>query len=420
MQFLTAYPFWLTTFSTFAPHLFFPVEIQLKSIEKPTPTPISLSSKRKLRVVVSLFFFCQGLVFSTWASRIPDIKNTLHLSDGNLGSILLALPLGQMTMMLFSGQIVTHFSSKKVLSVAVLFYAFGLTNMALASNAWQVAAALYFFGAVGNLCNISVNTQGLNIEKLYGKSIMSSFHGIWSTAGVTGALIGFVMIHFHIPPYTHFWIMALVAWANVMLNAKKLSSDEPHTGNVKKKIFMKPEKVLVQLGIIGFCCMAAEGAMFDWSGVYFRDVVKAKGALAIAGYASFMTMMATGRLLGDKIISRIGRKQTLQISGMLIFLGLLLAVAFPYLIPSIIGFMMVGLGVSTIVPSVYSLAGTKASVPPSIALAMVSSVSYLGFLIGPPVIGYIAEVAGLRGSYTLIACLGILITLWIPRLKLFH
>ena len=397
------------------------MEPQLQSLEITTEnqTP-SYSPKQKLRLVVSAFFFFQGLSFATWASRIPDIKNALHLTDGALGSILLALPLGQMTMMLFSGQIVTHFSSKKVLTFAVILYSFGLTNMGLTQEPWQLAVALYFFGLSGNLCNISVNTQGLNVERLYGKSIMSSFHGVWSAAGVAGALIGFVMVHFQVSVYHHFWIVALIAWANVLFNAKKLSLDAPHTHTVKKKIFMKPERVLVQLGIIGFCCMAAEGAMFDWSGVYFRDVVKAKGALSIAGYASFMLMMASGRFLGDRVISSIGRKQTIQISGMLICFGLLLAVVFPYLIPSLIGFMMVGLGVSTIVPSVYSLAGTKASVPPSIALAMVSSVSYLGFLIGPPMIGYIAEIAGLRGSYAVIACMGVFISLFVSKLKLFH
>lgn len=397
------------------------MEPQLQSLEITTEnqTP-SYAPKQKLRLVVSAFFFFQGLSFATWASRIPDIKNALHLTDGALGSILLALPLGQMTMMLFSGQIVTHFSSKKVLMFAVILYSFGLTNMGLTQEPWQLAVALYFFGLSGNLCNISVNTQGLNVERLYGKSIMSSFHGVWSAAGVTGALIGFVMVHFQVSVYHHFWIVALIAWANVLFNAKKLSLDAPHTHTVKKKIFMKPERVLVQLGIIGFCCMAAEGAMFDWSGVYFRDVVKAKGALSIAGYASFMLMMASGRFLGDRVISSIGRKQTIQISGMLICFGLLLAVVFPYLIPSLIGFMMVGLGVSTIVPSVYSLAGTKASVPPSIALAMVSSVSYLGFLIGPPMIGYIAEIAGLRGSYAVIACMGVFISLFVSKLKLFH
>lgn len=397
------------------------MDSQLQSLEQTTASQTSfLYPVRKLRLTVSAFFFFHGLVFSTWASRIPDIKRALQLSDGNLGSILLMLPLGQLSMMPFSGQIVTHFSSRKILSIAVVLYSFGLTNIGLASEPWQLALALYFFGLAGNLCNISINTQGLNTQKVYGKHIMSSFHGVWSTAGVAGALLGLVMMHYHVPVYYHYWGVTLLAWANVAVNSKKLSDDAPHTTKTQTTLFQKPEPILLQLGIIGFCCMAAEGAMFDWSGIYFRDVVKAKGALIITGYALFMAMMACGRLLGDKIISRIGQKQTLQISGVLISIGLLTAVVFPYLTPSIIGFMAVGLGVSTIVPTIFSLAGTKASVPPSIALAMVSSVSYLGFLAGPPIIGYIAEITGLRGSYSVIACLGLLISLWVPKLKVFQ
>jgi len=166
--------------------------------------------------------------------------------------------------------------------------------------------------------------------------------------------------------------------------------------------------------------MATEGAMFDWSGVYFKDVVLAPQSLVVLGYASFMIMMSIGRFIGDAVILNIGRKRTMQFSGIIISCGMALSVLFPYMVTATIGFMMVGLGVSTNIPSVYSVAGRNEKVPPGIALAMVSSVSYLGFLMGPPLIGYISALSSLRYSYALIGCFGLLISYLVTRIKAVH
>lgn len=176
---------------------------------------------------------------------------------------------------------------------------------------------------------------------------------------------------------------------------------------------------MVQLGIIGFFSMATEGAMFDWSGVYFKDIVGAPENLIIVGYASFMVMMAIGRFIGDWVISRIGRKGTLQISGILMFIGMILSVIFPDFWVCTAAFMLVGIGVACNVPTVYSLAGQNKKIPSGVALAMVSSVSYLGFLMGPPMIGYIAELLNLRYSFGLIAFFGLFMLIMSSRLSLF-
>ena len=210
-------------------------------------------------------------------------------------------------------------------------------------------------------------------------------------------------------------ILWVIVWVNHPFLVKGKSGanrDEP-----KRKFFSRPDSILLQLGIIGFCSMASEGAMFDWSGVYFKDVVKVPSSLVILGYTSFMIMMASGRFLADYIISKIGRKKLLQISGVMISAGLFTSVLFPYLIPCIIAFMMVGLGVSSVVPTVYSAAGRHSKVPAGIALATVASVSFLGFLMGPPLIGYISETAGLRYSFAVIGVFGIGITLLVSRIK---
>ncbi|WP_134089141.1 MFS transporter [Olivibacter sp. XZL3] len=375
------------------------------------------NNRDRVRLAVSLFYFCQGLAFASWASRIPDIKASLHLSDGQLGSLLFALPLGQLATMVLSGTLVTKFGSKKVLIAAAALYVVALTNLGLATKGWHLGAALFLFGIIGNMCNIAVNTQGVAAENLFDKPIMSSFHGAWSIAGFTGALIGLLMINLHIAPYLHFWIIAGLVWISILINNKYLVAGVGPVSTAKRKLFSKPEGALLQLGVIGFCSMATEGAMFDWSGVYFKDIVKAPQALVPLGYASFMVMMAAGRFIGDKLIARLGRKTVLQVSGVFISTGMFLAVLFPYIITAVIAFMLVGLGVATVVPTVYSVAGRNAKVAPGIALAMVSSVSYLGFLMGPPLIGYIAELASLRYSYAVIGVFGLVISMLVAKIS---
>jgi MFS family permease len=376
-------------------------------------------NKKRARLAVSLVYFSMGLSFASWASRIPDIKTSLQLSDGTLGSILLALPVGQFLMMPFSGKLVTHFGSHNVLKFALPAYTFALSSIGLVQTGWQLAMALFLFGVFGNMCNISVNTQGVAAERLYGRPIMASFHGGWSLAGFTGAIIGFLMINLKVEPIWHFVLIIAIVWIIVKINYPYLLRSEADRKKYepRRKFFMKPDGILLQLGIIGFFSMASEGAMFDWSGVYFKDVVKAPESLVILGYTSFMIMMATGRFVADYMISKIGRKLLMQICGVMISGGLFISVIFPYLIASTIAFMMVGLGVSSIVPTVYSTAGKHPRIPPGIALATVSSVSFLGFLLGPPLIGFIAEAASLRHSYAVIGIFGIGITLLVSRVK---
>ncbi|TDG37948.1 MFS transporter [Pedobacter changchengzhani] len=373
-------------------------------------------SPNRIRVAVSLFYFGQGIAFASWASRIPDIKHSLNLSDGQLGSILLALPAGQLLTMFFSGRLVTRFGSKRILTITAPLYVLALSNLGLATAPWHLTVFLFLFGVIGNMCNISVNTQGAEAEKLFGRPIMTSFHGAWSIAGFTGALVGLLMMNLHVIPYYHFWFIVVLIWINVFFNHKYLV---PGKGAVRERSrkFVMPDSSLLQLGIIGFCSMATEGAMFDWSGVYFKEIVKAPASLVILGYASFMVMMATGRFVGDKIIAKLGRRRTIQFSGLIISSGMFLSVLFPHIITATLGFMLVGIGVASIVPSLYSIAGKHNKVAPGIAITIVSGVSYFGFLLGPPLIGGISQLSSLQYSYGVIGCFGLLISFLVVKIK---
>jgi MFS family permease len=374
----------------------------------------------RIRFAVGMFYFGMGLSFATWASRIPDIKTALHLTEGDLGSILFALPMGQLIIMPFSGKMVTKFGSHRILIFSLIMYVLCLANLGLATTALQLSLGLFMFGLFGNLANIAVNTQGVYTEVLFRKTIMSSFHGMWSFAGFTGALVGLGMLALDLTPFHHFLIVGGVVLLMVAFNFKflvKAKEKLKHKTAEKKKLFAKPDTALIWLGVIGFCSMASEGVMFDWSGVYFKEIVKAPGPLVILGYTSFMIMMASGRFLGDGLINKFGRERVMQISGIMISAGLFTAVFLPYIIPCTIAFMAVGLGVATIVPTVYSMAGKNPTVPPGEALTIVSSVSFLGFLMGPPVIGHIAQNFGLQFSFAFIGIFGVLIAFMVSKIR---
>ncbi|MEN9599285.1 MAG: hypothetical protein RL596_1604 [Bacteroidota bacterium] len=356
------------------------------------------------RFAVACFFFIAGICFASWASRIPDISKSLGLGEAALGAVLLALPIGSMCSLPLSGWLVAKLGSKKVATMSATIYPIVLCSLGFANSIIALVCCLFFFGLFGNMMNISVNTQAVGVEAMYKRSIMATFHGVWSLAGFTGAAIGTLLIARNINPMQHFMLIAGAMIAlGLYMQQHILTKD---IGNPNQPIFAKPDSNLLKLGLIAFCCMAAEGTMFDWSGIYFQKIVAVPKNLTTLGYAAFMSTMAGGRFLGDRLVTNFGRKPILQASGIVIAIGLLIAVFFPFIITATIGFLFVGIGVSSVVPIVYSQAGKSTTMNAGVALAAVSSIGFLGFLIGPPLIGFIAELLGLQWSFGLIALLG--------------
>ncbi|HNP33140.1 MAG TPA: MFS transporter, partial [Flavobacterium sp.] len=376
----------------------------------------------RVRIATSLFFFGMGFCFATWASRIPDIKSMLQLSEAGLGTLLFALPIGQLAGMPISGKIVTKYGSRQISILGLLLYAFFLTLLGLATVKWQLAIGLFLFGFFGNFCNIAVNTHGVYTQQLYDKPIIGSFHGSWSLAGFCGALMSLLMLSLELSPVKHFFIAFVIVVSIVLFNYKyivkvKVKKQKEH----ENYSFIKnPDTTLIWLGIVCFCCMASEGIMFDWSGVYFKEIVKAPASLITLGYTTFMISMASGRFLSDILVHKYGIKKVLLVSGIVISSGLYSAVLFPYLIPCTIAFMIVGFGVSNVVPIIFNVAGNNEKVPAGIALTIVSSISFVGFLIGPPLIGVIAEMTSLKYSFAIIGVLGVFITVLVSKLKIFR
>jgi MFS family permease len=223
------------------------------------------------------------------------------------------------------------------------------------------------------------------------------------------------MIAHNISPLYHFLLMLVVIAAGVAIAARYLKDDKVASAG---PVFVMPDKSLIKLGVIAFCSMICEGAMFDWSVIYFKKIVLAPAAMVGIGFTAFMFTMAIGRFVADAFAHKFGLKRTLQVSGLLTATGLTIAVVFPYIYTAIIGFLLVGAGVSSVVPMVYSAAGKSKTMLPGVALAAVSTIGFLGFFVGPPVIGFIAGVATLRASFVLIALMGLLVTIVSTKAKI--
>lgn len=376
---------------------------------------ISVNSKAH-RIAVSAFFFLAGLTMASWASRIPDIKEKLELSEAGLGAVLFALPVGQLLSLPLAGFLIQKFSSRNIVIAAAVMLPLALLSLAVTASVTQLVAALILFGVFANLINISMNTQAVGVEKMYGRSIMASFHGLWSLAGFTGAALGSFFVSAQIAPVMHFAIICAIT-ALIILGAYKFTLPSQYDEKTSQPMWVKPDKSILTLGIIALCCMICEGAMADWSGVYFQKVVESPAAFTTTGYVAFMATMATGRFFGDALVTKFGVKRILQISGVLIASGLLTMITLPYTASAIAGCLLVGIGVSCVVPVAFGLAGKSKTMSPSLALAAVSTIGFLGFLAGPPLIGFIAQITNLQWSFAAIAALGLGTTLMAGRIK---
>lgn len=371
---------------------------------------------RIYRIAVSAFFFVAGLTFSTWASRIPDVKNALHLTEAALGLVLFALPVGQFVSLPLSAWLSSRYGTRAVMLVSAVLYPLTLVLLASSGSTVELVCALFLFGLWANMINIAMNTQAVGVENLYGRSIMASFHGLWSLAGFTGALLGSFFVSVGLTPLMHFSIICALTGVIVLFSIRNTLPDNTSREDTKP-VFVKPDKAILILGLIAFSCMVCEGAMADWSGVYFQKVVETSPRFTTLGYVAFTATMALGRFAGDWLVTKFGVKRMLQSSGAVITTGLLVAVIFPNLASATTGFLLVGFGVSSVVPIVYGIAGRSTTMSASTALAAVSTIGFLGFLIGPPLIGFIAQVAGLRFSFALIAALGFGTTLLAGKIK---
>jgi MFS family permease len=370
---------------------------------------IQQKSLRPRRISISLFFFFYGFIYASWASRIPNIQQNLNLSETVLGALLLAMPVGSFLTLPISGYLTSKIGSRKVAIMSSLVYSCLLAGIGFSQSVWQLTICLFLFGSAGNMLNISINTQAIALEVLYKKIIISSFHGMWSVAGLFAASLGTYFIAKAFPVDFHFLLIGAISFSSFLICLRYLLHDYSRPQQ-KHAFFPKPDKAFLGLGILAFCSMICSGAMFDWSGVYFKKVVTSNPAFIGVGYTAFMVSMTAIRFVTDWLTQHVGFKKIIACCGIFITVGLLIAVFFPYLWPATIGMLFVGAGVSPVVPLVFSVAGKSKVLSPPVAIAAVSSIGFIGLLIGPPVIGFIAGLTSLKISFLILSFFGLIIT----------
>lgn len=378
-----------------------------------TEDPTGSVSPRTVRIATAAFFFISGFTYATWASRIPSIQQQLHLDEAQLGAVLFALPAGLMGMLPVTGWLLRRFSSRSTMLVGSLLFCAMLAILGFATHAWQLVLVLLCFGASRNLFNISLNAQSLGVQALYDRYIIAGFHGIWSVAGFGGAALGTLAVSLDLPPSWHFLLVSLPLMVLVVLFYPRILHQLPSPDERKTRFSFN--KGLLKWGLTCFASMACEGTMYDWSGIYFKKAVHASGKGSTLAFVVYMVAMTIGRFTGDRLTNRFGIKTMLQYSGALICCGLLLAALLPYGITAGLGFIMAGFGVSCVVPLVFTMAGKSTAMSSGPAIAAVSTIGYIGFLLVPPMVGFIAQASSLRWSFAFIAIFGALITVFVSQ-----
>ncbi|MFI5157768.1 MAG: MFS transporter [Sphingobacteriales bacterium] len=377
----------------------------------------AVRSPKTIRIATAVFFFISGFGYTTWASRIPSIQRELHLNEAQLGTALFALPVGLLITMPLTARLLRSYSSSRIMLLGALYFSVMLGLLGYAVQYWQFILVLFCFGSSRNLLNVSMNTDGVNVQGLYKKSIITTFHAIWSCAGFAGAALSYFMVTFHVITTWHLLsvsttlVVLSVCFSPFTFKQKPLQLE-------KKPIFSLPDKTLINLALICFSSMACENIMYDWSGIYMDKAVHATHVTATAAFVIFMTTLTISRFAGDKIVSRYGVKLIMQYSGVFIVVGFLLAVLFPYVPTTIIGFGLVGIGTSCIVPLCFSEAGKSTTMAKGPAIAAVSTVGYFGFLVVPPMVGFVAQALNLRWSFAIITTLGAVIVWMASKVKI--
>ncbi len=364
-------------------------------------------------------FLLHGLIVSTWVSRIPAIQTALGLTNGTLGLCLLGTAVGSVAAVPLTGWLVARFGSKRVTTWSSAGFCLALAAPGLAVNALTLFWALTIYGAMAGANDVSINSQAVVVENALGTPTMSRFHAMFSIGGMLGAGLGGIVAAHEIAPRLHLLVAAALFLALSASTAQRLLDAPPETKKrTPQRAFGRIPGVLIALTVIGFCMFLSEGAMADWVGVYLKQVLRVGAGMAAAGYAAFSAGMALFRLLGDAITKRLGPVATLRAGALVAACGLTAAIATQSPAWALAGFALAGAGCSVIVPLVFGAGGRVRSLPSAVGIAMVSGSGYIGFLFGPPLIGFVAQVSSLQMGLLVVVGLCMLAAMLAPAVGL--
>lgn len=375
-------------------------------------TPLS-----KARLAVNILFFLNGFVHANYFSRLPRIQDLFTIDNGTIGLVLLAASFGALIAMPFTGWMIIRNGSRKIVLFSAYFYCASVPFIPFALSVQWLVALFFLIGIATGMLDVSMNAQAVMIEQRLRKPIMTSFHAFFSVGMMLGALSGSAFARFETPLTIHLISIGLVSLVAVFISRFYLIADAPAERTSEGPAFRLPNASMIGIGVIAFCCMLGEGAMADWSTNYMENIAQSSKTLAPIGLSAFALAMTVGRVFGDRARQEFGDRVLMVTCGLIATGGLTLAIVIPNSFAVISGFFIVGIGLSVIVPIAYSVAGSAKGLPPGVGLAMVTTVGYAGFLFGPPVIGFLADLFNLRLALLLVLVLFLTMTFLSSRYR---
>ncbi|QFP76615.1 MFS transporter [Deinococcus sp. AJ005] len=362
-------------------------------------SPLQLGRAESARRAVSLIFLVNGAFFATWAVNIPGVRDALSLSEAQIGGALLAIGLGALITMPLTGGWTARYGSGPVTRVAVVACMVSLALPFLSPNYLGVVLGLTVMGAANGCLDVAMNAQGVTVEQALKRPVLSRLHAYFSLGGVLGAALGTLLVG-RVPMLTHVLLVVVITTVAGVLAGRLMLPDSPVTQTQEAGPAAQPSRrrigissAALLLGLLCFLGMLSEGANYDWAALYFRDVLGQAGGNAGIGYAAFAVTMTLGRWFGDLARTRLGDEAIVRVGAAVAGLGLGVALLAQGPVVATIGFALSGLGLSNVVPVLYGAAGHALA---GRGIAQVATLGYGGFLLGPPLIGFVAQEVGLR------------------------
>lgn len=348
-----------------------------------------------------------SLLFGSWIARIPEVQATLGLSEARLGFALLGMSLGGMLGTSLAGSTLSKIGTAPGTLAGTLFLCLMYITPALAWDSWSLMGSLLLIGIGTGYTNVAMNGLAANIERRENIQILSTCHGMFSLGGMIGAGLSGLTASLGVSLLAHISGMILILVLLQMLLRPALLSI-PDVGDRKQSStpWLKAPRALYLLAFIGFCIMLAEGAIADWSAVYMSKTLQSGPAMAAMGFAGFSLAMAVGRFTGDALANKLGAANLVRFGSWIGVAGLALAIAVPHPVAALMGFTLAGAGFSSIVPILFSMSARIFPDNPGGGIAIIAAGGIVGFLVGPPFIGFIAELIGLRWAlgFVLLLC----------------
>jgi MFS family permease len=356
---------------------------------------------------LAVLFLVDGAGFGTWAAHVPVFKQFLHIENGSLTFVLISVIVGAIISMPVTGQLIAHYGSRRVIRNAAIGYVLMIGLLAQASSFWLLVIFAGLFGAAKGAFDISVNAQAMAVEKHYGRSSMSFFQGCWSAGGLLGAGAAGLMLQRQGTVRSDLSFTAGVLGLCCIVTLPMLVDEAVRPRAASK--FVWPNAALLRIAVLASFGLLAEGAIADWASVFLHSNVGVTLPLAAAGYAAYAIAMAAARFSGDWLAQRVSGKNILHGSGLLIAAGLGCTLLSHSWWPAVFGLMLAGTGVANIVPVIWSVAGRDTRMGAGPAISATATIGYCGFLTGPPIIGSLAVMIGLRQAMGFVVLCGIIV-----------